>query len=879
MAVIDDRFESASADQGGAYGRTPPQDLGAEQSVLGGMLLSKDAIADVVETLRTVDFYKPAHALIYDAVLDLYSRGEPADPITVAAELDRAGSLSRVGGSVYLHTLVSMVPTAANASYYAQIVAEKAVLRRLVEAGTRIVRLGYGGGDGSPGSGEVDDIVDRAEREIYEVTERRTSEDYVVLEDLLQPTMDEIDAIASRGGMSTGVPTGFSALDDLTNGLHPGQMIIVAARPGIGKALALDTPLPTPDGWTTMGDVAVGDRLFGADGSPVTVTAATEVMTGRPCYEVEFSDGEVLVADAQHQWLTDTRASRKSAHAAAARYNRYRNQRTFAEVRTTEQIAATLRCDTADRRLNHSVALTEPLQLPDADLPLPPYALGVWLGDGTSASAGFTSADPEIAAYIEAEGLLAPHRGGLRYGLQLPPRPDVEQRTCVVCGALFTPKQVQVKTCGRTCGPRSRYVSDPMPDPRCPDCGAPSSGWGDGRCMRCWHERGSVQAVLRAMNLLDNKHIPQQYLRASETQRRALLAGLLDTDGTVNPSGSVQFATTNPTLADGVRELACSLGFRPATKRKRVQGRTEASSICYIINITTDRDVFRLERKRLVQKERLRTASPARRNSRYIVDVRPVGSVPVRCVQVDTADHLYLAGRAMVPTHNSTLALDWARNAAVKHHQAAVIFSLEMSRSEITMRLLSAEAEIKLAAMRSGRMGDLEWQKIVRRMGEISDAPLFIDDSPNMTMMEIRAKARRLKQRHDLKLIVVDYLQLMSSSKRVESRQQEVSEISRQMKLLAKELEVPVVAISQLNRGPEQRNDKRPMLSDLRESGSLEQDADMVILVHRPDAWEAEDPRAGEADLIIAKHRNGPTTTVTVAHQLHYSRFKDLAQM
>jgi replicative DNA helicase len=462
MAVIDDRFESAPPDQGGMYGRTPPQDLAAEQSVLGGMLLSKDAIADVVESLRTVDFYKPAHALIYDAVLDLYSRGEPADPITVAAELDRAGSLSRVGGSVYLHTLVSMVPTAANASYYAQIVAEKAVLRRLVEAGTRIVRLGYGGGDGSPGSGEVDDIVDRAEREIYEVTERRTSEDYVVLEDLLQPTMDEIDAIASRGGISTGVATGFSALDDLTNGLHPGQMIIVAARPGIGK---------------------------------------------------------------------------------------------------------------------------------------------------------------------------------------------------------------------------------------------------------------------------------------------------------------------------------------------------------------------------------------------------------------------------------STLALDWARNAAVKHHQAAVIFSLEMSRSEITMRLLSAEAEIKLAAMRSGRMGDLEWQKIVRRMGEISDAPLFIDDSPNMTMMEIRAKARRLKQRHDLKLIVVDYLQLMSSSKRVESRQQEVSEISRQMKLLAKELEVPVVAISQLNRGPEQRNDKRPMLSDLRESGSLEQDADMVILVHRPDAWEAEDPRAGEADLIIAKHRNGPTTTVTVAHQLHYSRFKDLAQM
>ncbi len=225
----------------------------------------------------------------------------------------------------------------------------------------------------------------------------------------------------------------------------------------------------------------------------------------------------------------------------------------------------------------------------------------------------------------------------------------------------------------------------------------------------------------------------------------------------------------------------------------------------------------------------------------------------------------------------STLALDIARHAAVKQRKAAVIFSLEMSKTEITMRLLSAEAQIRLSHMRSGSMNDQDWERIVRRMSEISDAPLYIDDSPNMTMMEIRAKARRLKQKADLKLIVVDYLQLMSSGKRVESRQQEVSEFSRQMKLLAKELEVPVIAISQLNRGPEQRTDKRPMLSDLRESGSLEQDADMVILVHRPDAWEADDPRAGEADLIVAKHRNGPTATISVAHQLHYSRFTDLA--
>ncbi len=163
-------------------------------------------------------------------------------------------------------------------------------------------------------------------------------------------------------------------------------------------------------------------------------------------------------------------------------------------------------------------------------------------------------------------------------------------------------------------------------------------------------------------------------------------------------------------------------------------------------------------------------------------------------------------------------------------------------------------------------------------MSEISEAPLYIDDSPNLMMMEIRAKARRLKQKHDLKLIVIDYLQLMTSGKKVESRQQEVSEFSRQLKLLAKELEVPVVAMSQLNRGPEQRTDKKPMLSDLRESGAIEQDADMVILMHRPDAFERDDPRGGEADLILAKHRNGPTKTIIVAHQLHLSRFTNMAK-
>jgi replicative DNA helicase len=548
--------------------------MAAEQSVLGGMLLSKDAIADVLERLRPGDFYRPAHQNIYDAILDLYGRGEPADAITVAAELDRRNLLRRIGGAPYLHTLISTVPTAANAGYYAGIVAEKALLRRLVEAGTRVVQYGYAGADGA----DVSEVVDRAQAEIYDVTERRASEDFVPLEELLQPTMDEIDAIASQGGLSRGVPTSFTELDEVTNGLHPGQMIIIAARPGVGKALALDTPLPTPAGWTTMGDVAVGDWLLGADGEPTRVVAATDVMLGRPCYEVEFSDGTVIVADAQHQWPTG-----------------------YGIRRTAE----------------------------------------------------------------------------LRWGLDS------------IAGA----------------GSMARYSE----------------------------RRGTA----------------------------TLMAPVLQIDA-----------------------------------------------------------------------------------------VRRVRSVPVRCVQVDNDAHLYLAGRGMVPTHNSTLGLDFMRSCSIKHRMASVIFSLEMSKSEIVMRLLSAEAKIKLGDMRSGRMSDDDWTRLARRMSEISEAPMYIDDSPNLTMMEIRAKARRLAQKADLRLVVVDYMQLMTSGKKYESRQQEVSDFSRSLKLMAKELDLPVVAISQLNRGPEQRTDKRPQVSDLRESGCLTANTRILRADNGAEVTFGELMRTGERPLV-----------------------------
>jgi replicative DNA helicase len=231
---------------------------------------------------------------------------------------------------------------------------------------------------------------------------------------------------------------------------------------------------------------------------------------------------------------------------------------------------------------------------------------------------------------------------------------------------------------------------------------------------------------------------------------------------------------------------------------------------------------------------------------------------------------------ARVGFGKSTVGMDFARSAAIKHGLPTAFFSLEMSRNELMMRMLSAEARVPLQGMRTGTLTDDDWDRLSRFSPGIAGAPLFIDTSPDISVSAIRAKCRRLQHQHGLKFVIVDYLQLMSSPRRTENRQVEVAEISRGLKLLAKELDVPVVAISQLNRGPEQRQDKRPLMSDLRESGAVEADADVVILIFREDAYDKESPRAGEADLIVAKHRNGPTATVTVAAQLHYSRFVDM---
>jgi len=239
------------------------------------------------------------------------------------------------------------------------------------------------------------------------------------------------------------------------------------------------------------------------------------------------------------------------------------------------------------------------------------------------------------------------------------------------------------------------------------------------------------------------------------------------------------------------------------------------------------------------------------------------------------ADFVIIAGR---PSMGKTaFALNIARHAAVEHEVPVGIFSLEMSKEQLGMRMLCSEARVDAHKMRTGFFSNRDWPLLLRAAGTISEAPIFIDDSPALSALELRAKARRLKRDQNLGLVIVDYLQLMRGPQGAERREQEISEISRALKALAKELKVPVVALSQLNRRVEERHDKRPQLSDLRESGAIEQDADLIAFIYRDEVYHPESPDQGVAEIIIGKQRNGPTGKVKLAFLSQYTRFDKLA--
>lgn len=408
--------------------------------------------------------------------------------------------------------------------------------------------------------------------------------------------------------------------------------------PGTGKALALDTPIPTPDGWATMGDLRPGDHVFTPDGQPVRVLATSDVMVNRRCLEVSFSDGSSIVADADHLWVTDRRSSSG-------------DWRPTPEPITTQQIAATIN---RHGRRHHAIPLAGPLQLPKAALPIDARVLGLWLGDDDSDYASISTADPALLAAFTDAGYQVQRSSGQHYTVLAGALRRPHEVACAGCGATIAPRRRRrwyCDACNATLSPTAKKLTA-----RICACGhaIDRESWSDA-CRRCLNSH-SLLVQLRELRLLGNKHIPTIYQRASIDQRRRLLSGLLDSDGTVSPTGAIEFTSTNRRLASDVHELICSLGYRAALREGRATLDGRQIGPKWTVSLTTNDDLFGLERKRQALAERMTATSEARRKYRYITAINEVPSVPVRCIQIDDPAGLFLAGRSMITTHNSQIA-------------------------------------------------------------------------------------------------------------------------------------------------------------------------------------------------------------------------------
>lgn len=503
---------------------------------------------------------------------------------------------------------------------------------------------------------------------------------------------------------------------------------------------------------------------------------------------------------------------------------RYKN--TSGSVKTTLEILETLVAPNTDKeehiRWNHSIPVAKPLQLPEADLPIDPYVLGAWLGDGFSSHGMICGEDDEIFEEVVLRG----------YPAGTERRPDLDNRNF-------------------------RTVRFPSLH------------------KELFNKAWILPTGVSLRNHGPVKHIPEAYFLGSEQQRRDLLAGLMDTDGTVvKDHSTVQFDNTNKRLIDGVATLVASLGAIPRITEGVAKIGERNYGPTWSVTWSTDDPVFHLPRKREAHMEYVAKAYNAERNDRrYIVGIEKVESVPMRCISVDSPDHLFLAGERFIPTHNSTIAVDFARNASFLAGKTVLFFSLEMGKDELVDRIISAEANVESQKMKSGQVSDLEWVKIEEVRARVNTGSLLIDDNPGLGLPRLRAAlTRQMSRPEGVDLVIIDYLQLMEVPRGYSQRQEQVSELSRGLKLLAKEMGIPIIVLAQLNRKSEERTDRKPAISDLRESGSLEQDADIILLLHRPDQFDPNN-RPGETDLIIGKNRGGPGGTIPLVSMLSFCKF------
>ena len=685
--------------------RVPPQNLEAEQGVLGSMLLDRDAIARAIEGLRADDFYRDAHRVIFQSMVELFERGEPVDLITVTNRLAANGKLDDVGGATYVAALPNLVPTAANVDFYANIVLEKSMLRALISAGTHIAAMGYDGAD------DVAAMIDHAEKLVFGIAQRRSVQDFEAIKEILKQSFEKIDRRYQEKGTMTGIPTGFSDFDMMTSGLQPADMVIVAARPSVGKCLSADSEIVLEDG-----SIATIEEIYRR--------RQARLLTLGPDHGFRFTEPSAFVDDGiKPVFRVTTRLGRRVETTASHPFLTIDGWLPLAALRIGDHVAVPRRLDVfGDQPISAGevdrLVLTTNEAVPEAVFTLPRPHLARFL-NRLFTQIGAASAGPD---------------GTLAY-------------VAYATAGARTARQVQHLLL------RFGIV---------------------GRVSKCKIQRRDVRRRDWQLEITDAASIrlfaSEIVTFATEAPRERVLTGV----ARIRQAGTAKHSLFKPAVAQG----------RPAERARSFDRDAE--------NRDPAGDLYWDE----------------------IVSIEPHGERQVYDLTIPST-HNFVANDVCV--HNTTFALNIAQHAALESKIPVAIFSLETSKEQLVQRVLCSEAQVDNSKLRTGFLADEDWRKLARAMGGLSEAPIFIDDSATMSIIEMRAKSRKLKAEHGLGLIVIDYIQMIQSYRRAENRTQELSEIARGIKSLAKELDVPIIAISQLSRAVEALGQKRPMLSHLRE--------------------------------------------------------------
>ena len=792
--------------------RLPPHSLEAEQGVLGCIfLMPHECIAESIEKLKVIDaMYDLKHQEILEILWEMYDRKEAIDVITVQQRLKDVQKLESVGGISYLAALPDKVPSAANLSFYLNIVREKAILRKVIRGCTDIVGQVY------EHEGEVDDLLDNVERKMLALSGDRIEVNQLHKpKDLVHKAINRIEFLHQNAGKLIGLSYGFPDMDAMTQGMKGGEMIVIAARPSMGKAQPMTSKVLTPTGFVNMGELVVGSPVIAANGRRHLVTGVFP-QGRKQVNRVVLSDGTFTRCCDEHLWFTQTRRERRTGSAGS--------------VKNTNSIRETLRRPDGANR-NHSVPLVRPVEFSAGPkLPLAPWLLGALIGDGTLANGSILFSKPEADILNKFVSLL----------------PDGD------CGVMADEMTIRIKRAQRD------------------------------------NQQSETRKAIGQMGLTvhsEAKFLPTKYLHSSILDRLELLRGLLDTDGFVN-GPSVEFTTSSEQLMRDVTYLVRSLGgiCRVASRIPHYEHRGEKRE--GLRNYRThiwfhDPSIVPVTSEKHLQKIRLDT----RHVHRSIVDIVTDGEEECQCIAIDSAEHLYVTDDFIV-THNTSIALNIAEAVAVDQKIPVGVFSLEMSAESLMMRMICSRARVSLIDIGKGILNERDFQRITNAAGKIAASPLYIDDSSGISIMELRAKARRMFALYGIKLFVIDYLQLLhSNSGRAQNRQQEIAEISSGIKALAKELDVPIIVAAQLNREMDRDKRHKPKMSDLRESGAIEQDADLIGLLYKPKGGDKDDEDEGATaneiiipvNLLVAKQRNGPTGEVKLTFLKNITRFESAA--